>query len=135
MVDAIPFVGKHAGRIWETLHKDGALPETRLLKKTKLNQKDFYTAIGWLARENKIFVDGKTYTLGETNLTPKIGKDAGMVWKVLDTWGEVDVPSLVRLARIEEKDVFSAVGWLAREGKIDGDKKSTKDKTLKFWLR
>ena len=103
--------------------------------KTKLKNNMFYSAVGWLARENKITKDNIVYRLGETNLTPKIGMDAGKVWKVLDTWGEIDVTSITRLARIEEKDVFSAIGWLAREGKIEGKVINTKENKIKFWLK
>ena len=79
--------------------------------------------------------DKMKYELGETNLTPKIGKDAGKVWRVLDTWGEVDVSSISRLARLEENDVFSAIGWLAREGKIEGRIINAEENKIKFWLK
>ncbi len=134
MTNIVDSFGKNAGEVWKKLDSDGALTEDKLMKKTKLRGRDFYAAIGWLAKENKIYIDNDTYKLGETNLIAKIGKDAGMVWRVLDMWGEVDVLSISRLARIEEKDAFSAVGWLAREGKIGGSSRSKKENKIKFWL-
>ena len=135
MANMVDSFGKNAGKIWEILSSDISLTEDKLIKKTKLKNQDFYSAVGWLARENKICKDYTFYKLGPTNLTGKIGKDAGKVWLVLDVWGKVDLSSISRLARIKEKDVFSAVGWLAREGKIDGDLLSKKGQNIKFWLK
>lgn len=135
MINLEDSIGKNAGQIWKTLNTDGPLKENQLIKKTKLKNDDFCIAVGWLARENKIYLDKNMFKIGETNLSPKIGTDAGMVWRVLDTWGEVDVLSISRLARIKESDVFTAVGWLAREGKIGGKKKIKKDNKIKYWLK
>jgi hypothetical protein len=73
--------------------------------------------------------------LGGTNLEPFIGKNAGKIWRALDIWGEVDVLSLSRLSRIVEHDVYSAIGWLAREGKVDGAISDSDEKRLFFWLK
>ncbi len=126
---------QHAGKIYETLEDNGALTEKKILKKTGLTQNEFYCGIGWLARENKVRQDKDTFTLDETNLTPKIGKNAGKIWLALDIWGEVDFLSLKRLAQIKDTDVLSAIGWLAREDKIDGAWPPTKDEDTKFWLK
>ena len=134
-MDIINSLEQSVEKVWKTLDSKGPLPENKLMSRAKLKNNMFYSAVGWLARENKIFKDNIIYQLGETNLTPKIGNDAGKVWKVLDTWGEVDVTSIARLARIEEKDVFSAVGWLAREGKIEGKVINAKENKIKFWLK
>jgi hypothetical protein len=135
MINLEDSIGKNAGKIWKSLETDRALKKNELIKKTKLKNDDFFAAVGWLARENKIYFNKDMFKLGETNLTHKIGTDAGMVWRVLDTWGEVDVLSISRLARIKESDVYTAVGWLAREGKIGGKKKTKKENKTKFWLR
>jgi hypothetical protein len=123
------------GKVWKALNSKGPLTENKLIRGTKLENNMFYSAVGWLARENKICKEGDTYKLGETNLTYKIGKDAGKVWRVLDTWGEVDVISISRLARIEEEDASSAIGWLAREGKIEGRAINAEENKIKFWLK
>lgn len=127
--------GDHAGIVWRTLHQDGPLSETALLEQTHLTEYQLYTAIGWLARENKIRKEEEMFQLGETNLVPLVGKDAGKIWRVLDIWGEVDSMSLSRLARISEDDVFTAAGWLAREGKIDAALKDPDGKKILFYLK
>ena len=88
------------------------------MKKAKIRSEEFYGAIGWLARENKIFKDKRTYKLGDTNLTEKIGEDAGKVWKTLVRSNDIDVTVISRLANIPKCDCYSAIGWLGREGKI-----------------
>ena len=110
--------GHNAGKLWETLNAEGPQVQTKLMNKTKLREDEFYGAIGWLARENKIFRDKRTYKIGETNLTDKIGSDAGKVWGTLCRKNEVDISSISRLAKIEKRDCYTALGWLAREGKI-----------------
>ena len=52
--------GVNAGKIWGVLNKKGPQTETNLLKNTKLDETDFYAAVGWLARENKVYSTGKT---------------------------------------------------------------------------
>jgi hypothetical protein len=133
-MDIIGSFQQSVGKIWNALDAKGPLSKSKIMSNTKLKNNLFYSAVGWLARENKICIIDKTYALGETNLTSKIGVDAGKVWRVLDTWGEVDVSSIVRLARLDEKDVFSAIGWLAREGKIQGKAIDMNRNNIKFWL-
>ncbi len=47
-------IGIDAGKIWQILNKNGNLKIVDLKKTTKMNIKDIYLALGWLARENKI---------------------------------------------------------------------------------
>ena len=111
--------GKNAGKIWETLNNNNQLSRKIILEKSKLNDIDFYTGLGWLAKENKILrLNEDEYKLGFSNLDEKIGTDAGKVWKVMDIWGEVDISTISRLAYIDKWDVYAALGWLAREDKI-----------------
>jgi len=135
MSDIISLFGYQAGTVWKTLHDKGPLSESDLLTVTQLPTQQLYAAIGWLARENKICKVNSTYQLGETNLVQSIGKDAGKIWRTLEIWGEVDSQSLSRLSRIVEQDVFIAVGWLAREGKIDGMIRNVDEKKILFWLK
>ncbi len=134
-MDIINSFEQSVGKVWKALNSKGPLTENKLIWGTKLENNMFYSAVGWLSRENKICKEDDTYKLGETNLTSKIGKDAGKVWRVLDTWGEVDVISISRLARIEEEDASSAIGWLAREGKIEGRAINAEENKIKFWLK
>lgn len=134
-MNIIESIEQSVSKVRKALDSKSSLSENKLIWGTKLDNNMLYGAVGWLARENKIYKENDTYRLGETNLTPKIGKDAGKVWRVLDTWGKVDIQSISRLARIDEKNVFSAIGWLAREGKIDGEIINEKENKIKFWLR
>jgi len=110
--------GINAGKIWATLNSQGPLTEAKLMQTTRLSEHEFYSAIGWLARENKIYKDGMMYKLGQTNLTNKIGTDAGKIWNVLSLQKEVDISSVAPLAQMDQRDAYSALGWLARENKI-----------------
>jgi hypothetical protein len=119
MVDAIEKFGKSAGKIWNTLNKYGVLTESTLMKNTRLTDREFYAAVGWLAREDKISKIGEKYQLSETNLTEKIGSAAGKVYKILvKKGGEIDVTSISRITKLKTNDAYSALGWLAREDKI-----------------
>lgn len=133
MVDFINSYSKSVGKVWKQLDSQGPQTQKNLINNANLNTDEFYFAIGWLARENKVSKQNKKYVLSDTNLTDKIGKDAGMIWKILNMWGEVDINSISRLAKINDNEIFSAVGWLAREDKLNG-KKIAKDK-FSFWLK
>ena len=135
MSEFLSLSGNQVGTIWQILHDHGPLPEAELLSLTKLTEQQLHFAIGWLARENKIRKENDAYILGETNLVPFIGKDAGKIWRVLDVWGEIDVLSLLRLSRLIEQEVYSAIGWLAREGKVDGGISNVDEKKILFWLK
>lgn len=111
--------GEDAGKIWVTLSQNGLLQKDDLISVAKLNDEEFQAGIGWLARENKVFrVDDDSFKLDFTNLTEEIGSQAGRVWRILDIWGEADFLSLRRLSDLSEGEVYRALGWLAREGKI-----------------
>jgi hypothetical protein len=135
MSEIASLFGDRAGTIWQMLQNHGPLSETELLNLTHLTEPQLYGAIGWLARENKIRKEQNMYMLGATNLVPFIGKNAGKIWRALEIWGEVDALSLSRLSRIVEPDVFTAVGWLAREGKVDGVINDINEKKILFWLK
>jgi hypothetical protein len=137
MKNIIDEYGKNAGKIWDILNDSGSLPMNKLLRNTKLKVDEFYSAVGWLARENKINKDDtikdSTFGIGETNLTTKIGGDAGNVWNTLSIRGENDASDIAKYAQIELNDVLAALGWLAREDKINI--KYGKNKQLKFRLK
>jgi len=51
-------IGFNAGLVWETLSGSKGILEIKALKKaTKLTEKDLYAALGWLAREEKVFFE------------------------------------------------------------------------------
>jgi len=47
----------------------------------------------------------------------KIGMNAGIVWNVLND-GSKDLKSLKKATKLSEKDLYAALGWLAREEKV-----------------
>jgi len=112
--------GTSAGKIWNVLNEEGSLNKKKIIETTKLNKKDFFIGIGWLARENKISREKKNYyKLDKTNLTGEIGKIAGRLWKIIDIWDEVDISSMKKLSGVDEYQIYSGIGWLAREDKIE----------------
>ena len=134
-MDVIGKYGNGAGKIWAALHKNGSLNEQKLMKMTKLDKDTFYASIGWLAREDKICKNDDFFELGTTNLTYKIGSNAGKLWEALSSSGEIDVTHLVKYIKIPEEDVYCAVGWLARENKIQGKKKRLKGVQPTFTIK
>ena len=125
-------IGLNAGKIWKMLDLNGSLSQTQIVKKTKIKYDDFYTAIGWLACENKICSDGNIFWLGETNLKDKIGNDAGKIWNILYKCGDIDETYIPKLAEVDKYDTYSAIGWLAKEGKIKTKNVKPK-KTKRFY--
>ena len=47
-----------------------------------------------------------------------IGKNAGMLWNLLESGSEFSVSQLISKLDMTRDDLFSAIGWLAGEGKI-----------------
>jgi hypothetical protein len=56
----------------------------------------------------------------------KIGEMAGRVWKTLGEKEEVAVSRLPQILKEKGEIVYQALGWLAREGKIDSHRKEGK---------
>ncbi len=49
----------------------------------------------------------------------KIGTNAGVVWNALHDGGKMTLKALKKATKIKaEKDMYAALGWLAKEGKI-----------------
>lgn len=51
-------------------------------------------------------------------MVEKIGTNAGKVWRLLDEAGTQNVKDLKKLSKLTDKDLYAALGWLAREGKV-----------------
>ena len=49
-------IGNNAGVVWNVLNANGKMTETKLKKESGLGSAEFYTALGWLAREGKLNV-------------------------------------------------------------------------------
>ncbi|MDR2804091.1 MAG: winged helix-turn-helix domain-containing protein [Dysgonamonadaceae bacterium] len=48
----------------------------------------------------------------------KIGNDAGHVWNVLNEVGVKSVKDLKKTVKMTDKEIYAAIGWLAREEKL-----------------
>ncbi len=47
----------------------------------------------------------------------KIGSNAGAVWNTLNT-GEMEIKELKKRVKLNDKELWAAIGWLAREDKL-----------------
>jgi len=47
-----------------------------------------------------------------------IGANAGLVWNSLNENGELTLKLLKKQTKLKEKEIYAALGWLARESKI-----------------
>ena len=47
-----------------------------------------------------------------------IGTWAGQVWNALNESGKLTVKGLKKATKRKEKELYAALGWLAREGKV-----------------
>ncbi|MDE6073813.1 MAG: winged helix-turn-helix domain-containing protein [Muribaculaceae bacterium] len=47
-----------------------------------------------------------------------IGLWAGAVWNALNEADALGMKQLKKISKLKEKEVYAAIGWLAREGKI-----------------
>lgn len=56
-----------------------------------------------------------------------IGINAGLIWHTLNEKGKLSLKEVKKSTKIKtEKDVYAALGWLAKEGKI-GFEEAEKD--------
>jgi hypothetical protein len=110
-------IGLNAGKIWNLLSINMGLTKHQITTKLNLTDDAFHEAIGWLSKENKIKIEGEFFSLGPTNLTEKIGTNAGLVFRVLNELPQSVTP-LNELSVLTENELHQALGWLAREGKL-----------------
>jgi hypothetical protein len=54
----------------------------------------------------------------EKTMLEKIGNDAGHVWNVLNEVGVKSVKDLKKTVKMTDKEIYAAIGWLAREEKL-----------------
>jgi hypothetical protein len=118
MINTIEQFGRNAGKVWNVLKKNISLTDVELMELTSLREYELFIAIGWLARENKIRKDDNRYKLDKTNLEFQIGENAGLLWSILYNEGDLHINRLLSILKINENDIYSAIGWLSRENKI-----------------
>ena len=54
----------------------------------------------------------------------EIGNTAGLVWQVLNRKGKLSFEQLQEETLLDAESVATAIGWLAREDKIDFDEQN-----------
>jgi len=50
--------------------------------------------------------------------TETIGSWAGSVWVALNTADVLDNKQIKKITKLKDKELYAALGWLAREGKV-----------------
>ena len=50
--------------------------------------------------------------------TETIGTNAGLIWNALNDVNTLTVKQLKKATKLKDKEVFAALGWLARENKV-----------------
>lgn len=50
--------------------------------------------------------------------TELIGTWAGLVWNALNEADVLGTKQIKKIAKLKDKEIYAALGWLAREGKI-----------------
>ena len=53
-----------------------------------------------------------------------IGINAGLVWNALNDNGKLPLKEIKKATKLKEKEIYAALGWLAREGKISFEEES-----------
>lgn len=52
-------------------------------------------------------------------MVKKIGFNAGKVWTVLHENGRLNLKDVKKQTKLTEKEIYAALGWLAREHKVE----------------
>ncbi|MDL2223004.1 winged helix-turn-helix domain-containing protein [Bacteroidales bacterium OttesenSCG-928-M11] len=53
----------------------------------------------------------------------KIGNDAGRIWNLLNESDAKSVKELKKALKMNDKEIYAAIGWLSREEKLECEKK------------
>lgn len=63
-----------------------------------------------------------------------IGMNAGLVWNALASGETMSLKQLKKVTKLKDKELFAAIGWLAREGKLNIEANLEDEKDLNFLL-
>ena len=66
--------------------------------------------------------------------TETIGTWAGLVWNALNETDVLSHKQLKKITKLKDKETFAAIGWLAREGKVDVQTNPEDEKEYLFTL-
>ena len=50
--------------------------------------------------------------------TIRIDSDAGIIWQVINDNKDIKITDLKKLTKMEIKNIYLALGWLAKENKV-----------------
>lgn len=59
-----------------------------------------------------------------------IGNNAGIVWKLLNNGKRWSYEDLKKASGLTDRDLNAAIGWLAREGKVEIEESKVGRKTI-----
>lgn len=62
-----------------------------------------------------------------------IGTQAGAVWNMLHEKGRMDLTQLKKENKLSDKEIIAAIGWLAREGKVQSEEVKKGRKTVELF--
>ncbi len=51
--------------------------------------------------------------------TEAIGTWAGLVWSALNEADALGIKQIKKITKLKEKEIYAALGWLARESKVN----------------
>lgn len=60
--------------------------------------------------------------------------NAGLVWNALASGETMSLKQLKKVTKLKDKELFAAIGWLAREGKLNIEANLEDEKDLNFVL-
>lgn len=63
-----------------------------------------------------------------------IGTWAGLVWNALSDADVLGLKQLKKITKLKDKETFAAIGWLAREGKVEIQPNPDDEKDFLFTL-
>lgn len=62
-----------------------------------------------------------------------IGKNAGVLWTLLNGKEKVEVSKLKKESKLKEAELWAAIGWLSRENKLTFSKEKKGRKIVEFY--
>ncbi len=63
-----------------------------------------------------------------------IGTNAGILWHILETRQNVTYSELKNLSGWSDQELFAAIGWLAKEDKINFNRNSSDEDTISLHI-
>lgn len=62
-----------------------------------------------------------------------IGKNAGVIWTILQGKENEEVAKLKKVSKLTDAELWAAIGWLSREGKLVCTTEKKGRKTMTFF--